>query len=67
MTEFNNHLRQVAFLVMIAALAIVVGWQLFPFFPGFFLALTLNVLSRKWFNYLTTTRPRQLCYLWRLF
>jgi predicted PurR-regulated permease PerM len=55
-TEYNNRIRQVCFLLIVAALAILIFRQLYSFFPGFLGALTLYILSRKYYFYLTIKR-----------
>ncbi len=55
-SNFNNRIRQVGFLVMVAALAIIVFKQLYIFFPGFLGALTLYILCRKYYFRLTEQR-----------
>jgi predicted PurR-regulated permease PerM len=52
-SDFNNRLRQVFFLLLVLALAIIVFKQLYTFFPGFLGALTLYILCRKYYFYLT--------------
>lgn len=51
--DFNNHLRQVFFLLLLIAIAALLFTELYVFFPGFLGALTLYILSRKWYYYLT--------------
>ena len=52
-SNFNNHIRQVSFLILVAALGILLFKELYTFFPGFLGALTLYILARKWYFYLT--------------
>lgn len=52
-SDFNYRLRQIAFLLLVGALAILVFRQLYTFFPGFLGALTLYILCRKFYFYLT--------------
>ncbi|TLV03186.1 AI-2E family transporter [Dyadobacter luticola] len=51
--DFNNRLRQIFFLVLVIALSVTVFKQLYTFFPGFLGALTLYILCRRWYFYLT--------------
>jgi len=53
MSTFNNQLRQVFFLLLVLALGILLFKELYTFFPGFLGALTLYILSRDWYLYLT--------------
>lgn len=55
-SDFNNHVRQVAFMLIVTALAVIVFRQLYLFFPGFLGALTLYILCRRPFFYLTEDR-----------
>ena len=50
---FNNRLRQIILLLVIVLLAILLLNQLFVFLPGFLGAITLYILLRNSFNYLT--------------
>jgi predicted PurR-regulated permease PerM len=50
---FNNRLRQLALLLIIALLAVLLLKQLYIFLPGFLGAITLYILTRKWFQQLT--------------
>ncbi|KAA0993006.1 AI-2E family transporter [Dyadobacter aurulentus] len=54
--DFNFRLRQVFFLLLVLAFAIIIFKQLFIFFPGFLGALTLYILCRKYFLHLTLKR-----------
>lgn len=54
--DFNNRIRQVAFLLIVTALAILVFKELYVFFPGFLGALTLYILCRKYYFHLTEQR-----------
>ncbi|MBE9464264.1 AI-2E family transporter [Dyadobacter subterraneus] len=56
MSGFNNKLRQVFFFVLILALGALLFSQLYTFFPGFLGALTLYILSRKWYFKLTFSK-----------
>jgi ABC-type multidrug transport system fused ATPase/permease subunit len=51
--DFNNRIRQIFFLLIIIALALIVFRQLYIFFPGFLGAVTLYILCRKYFFHLT--------------
>lgn len=53
MSHFNNRIRQVILLLLVMAMAILLFRELYIFFPGFLGALTLFILSRNWFYYLT--------------
>jgi predicted PurR-regulated permease PerM len=55
-SDFNNRIRQVGFLLIVIALAIIVFRQLYIFFPGFLGALTLYILCRKYYFHLTEER-----------
>jgi predicted PurR-regulated permease PerM len=50
---FNNRLRQLVLLLIIALLAVLLLKQLYIFLPGFLGAITLYILTRKWFQQLT--------------
>lgn len=52
-STFNNRLRQIILLLVIVLLAILLLNQLFVFLPGFLGAITLYILLRNSFNYLT--------------
>ncbi len=52
-STFNNRLRQIILLLVIVLLAILLLNQLFVFLPGFLGAITLHILLRNSFNYLT--------------
>lgn len=52
-TDFNNRLRQIFFLLFLIAGAVLLFNELYIFFPGFLGALTLYILSRKWYYFLT--------------
>lgn len=54
--DFNNRIRQVAFLLTVTALAVIVFKQLYIFFPGFLGALTLYILCRRYYFHLTEKR-----------
>jgi len=51
--SYNNKLRQLLLLVVVVALAVVLLLELYGFFPGFLGAVTLYILSRDLFFYLT--------------
>jgi predicted PurR-regulated permease PerM len=53
---FNNRLRQIFFLIFLIAGASLLFKQLYVFFPGFLGALTLYILGRKAYLYLTKTK-----------
>lgn len=55
-SDFNNRIRQIAFLLIVTALAVIVFKQLYIFFPGFLGALTLYILCRRYYFYLTEQR-----------
>nr|WP_295935067.1 AI-2E family transporter [uncultured Dyadobacter sp.] len=55
-SDFNNRVRQVIFLLIVTALAVLVFKQLYIFFPGFLGALTLYILCRQYYFYLTEQR-----------
>lgn len=54
--SYNNKLRQLLLLVVVVALAVVLLLELYGFFPGFLGAVTLYILSRDLFFYLTEKR-----------
>jgi predicted PurR-regulated permease PerM len=54
--DFNNRLRQVFFLLFLIAGAVLLFDELYVFFPGFLGALTLYILSRRWYFLLTTKK-----------
>ena len=54
--DFNNRVRQIAFLLIVTALAVIVFKQLYIFFPGFLGALTLYILCRRYYFHLTEQR-----------
>jgi predicted PurR-regulated permease PerM len=56
MSNFNNKIRHVFFFMLVVALGILLFSQLYTFFPGFLGALTLYILSRKWYFDLTFKR-----------
>ncbi|TDB67523.1 AI-2E family transporter [Arundinibacter roseus] len=51
--DFNNRLRQITFLLLIGAMSVLLFSQLYLFFPGFLGAITLYIISRRWFFFLT--------------
>lgn len=55
-TTFNNQLRQVIVLALIIVLGIAMINQLNIFLPGLLGGVTIYILSRKWFQYLTITK-----------
>jgi predicted PurR-regulated permease PerM len=58
MTRFNNRLRQVVLLMIIALLAFLIVKELYIFIPGFLGAVTMYILTRDRFIELTTVRRR---------
>ncbi len=52
-STFNNRLRQVILLLLIVLLAVLLMHQLYIFLPGFLGAITLYILSRDSYFYLT--------------
>ncbi|WP_353719435.1 AI-2E family transporter [Dyadobacter sp. 676] len=54
--DFNNRIRQISFLLIVTALAVIVFMQLYIFFPGFLGALTLYILCRRYYFHLTEKR-----------
>ena len=50
---FNTRLKQLALLLIIVLLALLLLKELFIFLPGFLGAITLYILSRKWYLKLT--------------
>ncbi|WP_031528123.1 AI-2E family transporter [Dyadobacter crusticola] len=54
--DFNFRLRQVFYLIIVIALAITIFKELYIFFPGFLGALTLYILCRKYYFYLTVRK-----------
>ena len=50
---FNNRLRQIILLLIITVLAFLLLNQLFIFLPGFLGAITLYILLRETYFYLT--------------
>lgn len=56
MTNFNNRIRQVLLLIFLIGLAVLLLMELYVFVPGFLGALTLYILSRDSYLYLTHKR-----------
>jgi predicted PurR-regulated permease PerM len=56
MATFSNRLRQVILLVVLIALGYLLMQELYIFLPGFLGAVTLYILSRGWYRYLTQIR-----------
>jgi predicted PurR-regulated permease PerM len=56
MATFSNRLRQIILLVVLIALGYLLVQELYIFLPGFLGAVTLYILSRGWFRYLTQIR-----------
>ena len=54
--SYNNKVRQLLLLVVVVALAVVLFLELYGFFPGFLGAVTLYILSRDLYFYLTEKR-----------
>jgi predicted PurR-regulated permease PerM len=54
--SYNNKIRQLLLLVGVMALAVVLFLELYGFFPGFLGAVTLYILSRDLYFYLTEQR-----------
>ena len=53
MATFSNRLRQIILLVVLTALGFLLIKELYIFFPGFLGAVTLYILSRSNYQYLT--------------
>jgi predicted PurR-regulated permease PerM len=56
MASFSSRLRQIILLVVLIALGLLLVKELYIFLPGFLGAVTLYILSRGWFRYLTINR-----------
>ncbi|NIJ52571.1 AI-2E family transporter [Dyadobacter arcticus] len=56
MATFNNRIRQIGLLVILAGLALLLLLELYVFIPGFLGALTLYILSREWYFALTVRK-----------
>ena len=56
MANFNNRIRQVLLILLLVALAFLLVKELYIFLPGFLGAVTLYILSREWYLYLTEKR-----------
>lgn len=54
--SFNNRLRQLLLLIIIVLLALLLLKELFVFVPGFLGAITIYILTRKWYQALTLQR-----------
>jgi len=54
--SYNNRIRQLLLLVVVAGLAALLLLELYGFFPGFLGAVTLYILSRDGYLYLTEKR-----------
>jgi len=54
--SYNNRIRQLLLLVVVAGLAALLLLELYGFFPGFLGAVTLYILSRDGYLYLTERR-----------
>ncbi len=53
MASFSSRLRQILLLVVLIALGLLLVKELYIFLPGFLGAITLYILSRGWYRYLT--------------
>ncbi|HLP38398.1 AI-2E family transporter [Lacibacter sp.] len=53
MASFSSRLRQIILLVVLIALGLLLVKELYIFLPGFLGAITLYILSRGWYRYLT--------------
>ncbi len=53
MATFSNRLRQIILLIILVALGFLLVKELYIFLPGFLGAVTLYILSRGWYRYLT--------------
>lgn len=56
MASFSSRLRQIFLLVVLIALGLLLVRELYIFLPGFLGAVTLYILSRGWYRYLTIKR-----------
>jgi predicted PurR-regulated permease PerM len=56
MASFSNRLRQVILLIALTALGFLLVKELYVFLPGFLGAVTLYILSRGWYRYLTVKK-----------
>ena len=56
MTSFSNRLRQIILLLVLAVLGLLLLKELYIFLPGFLGAVTLYILSRKGYRYLTAIK-----------
>ncbi len=54
--SFNNRLRQIILLLIIILLAGLLLKEMYVFLPGFLGAITLYILTRKWYQKLTTEK-----------
>ncbi len=54
--SYNNKIRQLLLMLLMLALAVVLLLELYGFFPGFLGAVTLYILSRDLYLYLTEKR-----------
>jgi predicted PurR-regulated permease PerM len=50
---FNQRIRQIILLLVIAALSIIIFYELYLFIPGFLGAITLYIIGRDRYNYFT--------------
>ena len=53
MASFSSRLRQIILLVVLIALGLLLVKELYIFLPGFLGAITLYILSRGWYRYVT--------------
>ncbi|OJW83517.1 MAG: hypothetical protein BGO69_08585 [Bacteroidetes bacterium 46-16] len=60
--EHYQYVKQYLFLGIIILLAFLIGWQLYPYFPGLLGAITLYILLRHFYFYLIVIKrlPRNL-------
>lgn len=53
MASFSSRLRQILLLIVLISLGLLLVNELYIFLPGFLGAITLYILSRGWYRYLT--------------
>lgn len=51
--NFNNRIRQVLLIMLLVSIAYLICRELYIFLPGFLGAVTLYILSREWYLFLT--------------
>lgn len=56
MASFSNRLRQIILLVVLTALGFLLIKELYVFLPGFLGAVTLYILSKGWYRYVTVQK-----------